>query len=520
MRVNTTLFSLLLLLPLALTIQASENQRPENQASVKQTKKIRSAVSSLADKTAHYAVKTYKKQMIDSLEKLVRYNTVAKEGIPSPENPEHIAFKEELSRQAKLLGFDFHDYGYVMIIGLGDSKERIGVITHGDVQPADPSKWKQSPFKLDLTSEPGKLIGRGTEDDKGPISSALYAMKSIKDQNIKLSKRIELYIYMAEESDWDPLKKFIKKHTLPQLNITLDAAYPVVTAEKGYGTISMIFPQKKLVTDKTYVQSFKGGFFNSQIPEDAQAIIINADKNLLSQLRSAAAAHQGMKYTYQLSGKQLTITARGKSTHSSKPENGVNAITHLADLLSTKRWPSNSAGALVNFLNDHLGTGLYGKKFGNIAYKDDFMGPMSVSPTLLKQTDKGIQLNINLRRPRGKLKSQLENEIKFALAAWESSNQIKLTGLSFYIGEPFVLSDAPHISTLLNVFSHYTNIYPAHPVSIGGGTNSRLFPNAVSFGPSMPDAEYTGHSEHEFISMKQFELNLKMYTAALVELAK
>ena len=57
-------------------------------------------------------------------------------------------------------------------------------------------------------------------------------------------------------------------------------------------------------------------------------------------------------------------------------------------------------------------------------------------------------------------------------------------------------------------------------MSIGGGTNSRLFPNAVSFGPGMPGAVYTGHSEHEFISEEQLLKNLEMYTAVLVELAK
>ena len=51
-------------------------------------------------------------------------------------------------------------------------------------------------------------------------------------------------------------------------------------------------------------------------------------------------------------------------------------------------------------------------------------------------------------------------------------------------------------------------------------TNSKLFPNALSFGPAMPGVEYTGHTENEFITYKQFMLNLKMYTAAFVELAK
>ena len=58
------------------------------------------------------------------------------------------------------------------------------------------------------------------------------------------------------------------------------------------------------------------------------------------------------------------------------------------------------------------------------------------------------------------------------------------------------------------------------PVSIGGGTNSRLFPQAVSFGPAMPGAVYSGHSEHEFITHEQLLLNLSMSTAVMVELAK
>ncbi len=72
----------------------------------------------------------------------------------------------------------------------------------------------------------------------------------------------------------------------------------------------------------------------------------------------------------------------------------------------------------------------------------------------------------------------------------------------------------------MNVFSYFTGIKDPKPVAIGGGTNSRLFPNAVSFGPAMPGKVYTGHSEHEFITLKQLLLNLQMYTAVLAELAK
>jgi len=481
---------------------------------------LKAKVSDIAAQTAKYAENTYQEQMLDSLAQLVKFNTVAIEGLPSTDNPVHQAFKKELSVQAKKLGLDYTDHGYIVIIGLGENKERLGMITHGDIQPATPTKWAKSPFMLDVVSEPGKLIGRGTEDDKGPIVNALYAMKSIKDLNIKLNKRIELYVYMAEESDWQPLRDYIKQYSLPQVNITLDSEYPVVTAEKGYGTISMTFPIKEVVSEKRYLSEFSGGFFGSQIPEDAQATIENASTSLLAKLKQIGKSHIGVHYDYRWQGKALIISARGRAAHSSKPENGVNAITHLAELLSIVRWPNNASGALVNFINDQLGTSLYGEKFGNIAYRDDFMGPMSVQPTVLNQLNNGIELNINLRRPRGKTTQQLEMEINAALKLWQQTNQVTLAAIKTEIKTPFVQTNAPQIDTLLDVFSFYSGITDVKPISIGGGTNSRLFPKAVSFGPSMPGKEYTGHSEHEFITMKQFMLNLKMYTAVLVELAK
>jgi dipeptidase D len=476
-------------------------------------------VSSTAKLTADYAVQTYQKSMVASLAELVKYNTLAIDGVSANDNPEHIAFKAELKKQAEDLGFDYTDDGYVVVIGLGESTERLGIITHGDVQPVNPKKWQKSPFELDTTSEPGKLIARGTEDDKGPISTALFAMKAIKDKNITLDKRIELYVYMAEESDWGPLEAYIKTHTLPQTNITIDAEYPVVTAEKGYGTIKIAFNKNKYTSLDPYLSEFSGGFFGSQIPEDAKAVIENADLSLLQQLMDKAREYQGVSFDLELKGNTLTITALGKSAHSSKPEEGLNAIPFLAGLLSQTRWPSNGAGTLVNFINDNIGLGLEGKKFGNIAYSDDFMGPMTVSPTVIKQFKNNIELNINIRRPRGKSAQQLTEEINHVIATWKLTNMADITELEHYIGDPFIQNDAPHIDTLLAVFSHFTGIKDAKPIAIGGGTNSRLFPNAVSFGPSMPNANYTGHSEHEFITMKQFVLNLKMYTAALVEMA-
>ncbi len=479
------------------------------------------AISPEATDAANYAAKTYAEAMIASLAKMVSYNTEANEDKPFEDNPVMNGFKSYLESMAKTLGLDFTDHGYVVLIGLGDSENKLGVITHGDVQPADASKWQQSPYELDMSSEPGKLIGRGSEDDKGPIAAALYAMKAIKDKRVVLDRRIELLVYMAEESDWAPLEAFLKTYQAADLNITLDSNYPAVTAEKGWSSIEVTVPKIRSATNnQPQLASFAGGSFSSQIPLEATAMIKNADAKLVEAIKARSATQEGMQYQFTDTDEGLSILATGKSAHSATPQNGINAVVFLADALSVRSWPRSTASLTVAYIADLIGTGIHAEKFGAIAYEDKFMGPMTLAPTVVKNTDAGTNVFINLRRPKGKAAATLEQQAQEALAYWQKQNQVKLGDINTSWGEPLVVGDAPHLPTLLNIYSHFTGVKNPQPVSIGGSTNAKLFPNALSFGPSMPGVEYTGHSEHEFITREQFVLNLKMYTAVFVELGK
>ncbi|NQZ13041.1 MAG: dipeptidase, partial [Algicola sp.] len=453
-------------------------------------------VSQLADDTAKYAVKTYQHQMVEALAQMVRFKTVAVKDLPMEQNPEFINYKKYVKSLSSSLGLNYQDHGYVMIITLGQSKERFGVMTHGDVQPADATKWRKSPFELDSESEPGLLIARGTEDDKGAIASALYAMKAIKDKDIKLKKTIELIIYLAEESDWKPFEKFLEIYDPPLMNVTIDAEYPVVTAENGWSMIQVDVPTVNKQYFGAYISEFGGGAFGSQIPEDAKAVIERADDALLGKIKGRALMHPQLKFGFDLKESVLTVTARGKSAHSSTPEDGINAIAFLADVLSVYTWPKTTASLSVAYINELVGTGLYAEKFGEIAYTDAFMGDMTLAPTTVKSTDKGTNIFVNLRRPVGKTGEVLKTQSQAALDQWQKQHEVELQNVQLYFGEPLVVVDAPHVKPLLAIFSHFTGIKNPKPISIGGSTNAKLLPSAVSFGPSMPGTEYTGHSEH------------------------
>lgn len=479
------------------------------------------ALPARAMQAADHAERQYDDAQVALLAELVRYETVNKEGVANAENPAFRAFARHVEQRARDLGLDFTDYGAVLVVELGDAEDRLGVVTHGDVQPADATKWRRSPFELDSESEPGRLIGRGTEDDKAPIATAMYAMKAIKDLGLPMKRRIELIIGLTEESDHAPFLKVLERYPPPQLNVGIDANYPVVVAEKGWGGVWVTLPATGGDEDRgPAVESFEGGAFLSQVPEDARIVIARADANLVKRVRERARNDaSGMSYRFEQDGERFVIQAKGRATHSSEPEHGINALAHAAALLDGESLVSTPAGLAVDFVNALVGTGLYGKRFGDVAYSHPFMGPLTMNLATLRATEDGIELGINVRAPAGKTTEQLDADLRAAIREWSSRRDLPMPAVRSQLNAAYLPDQPAQVEPLLAVFRHYTGIRDAEPISIGGGTFARLLPKAVNFGPSMPGAPYTGHSEHEFITREQMSLNLRMYTAMLAWLA-
>jgi dipeptidase D len=473
-----------------------------------------------AIEVASYAAETYADSVVQTLADLVAFRTVAREGLANAENPEFRSMTAYLEAKARELGLDFEDHGAVVVVALGKANDRIGIVAHGDVQPADPAKWARDPFTLDFESEPGRLVGRGAEDDKGPLACALYAMKSLADRELELERRIELIISYTEESDWDPFREFLAGYEAPQMNIAFDAQYPVVVAEKGWGRFSLSLPEEGGSSHGgPHLISLSGGSFLSQVPEDATAAIALPTTELEQALREAASSDDEVRYTFTATGDRLEITARGRSAHSSEPWNGRNGITHLAAILGRFHWPDTPAAIMLRLINDLVGQGDYAEKFGDLAYSDSFMGPLTLTLAKLESKEGNLVAGLSLRRPVGRSRAEVEESIREAVGSWKRATEVESLELEMEILDPYWAEGAPQVPVLLDVFRHYTGENDVQPVSMGGGTNARLLPNGVSFGPSMPGAVYTGHTEHEFIRREKLLLDLEMYTAALAELA-
>ena len=82
---------------------------------------------------------------------------------------------------------------------LDKSKKTILIYGHLDVQPALKSDgWDTDPWVL--TEKDGKLYGRGSTDDKGPVLGWLLALSNLKSLNIELPVNIKFCLEAMEES--------------------------------------------------------------------------------------------------------------------------------------------------------------------------------------------------------------------------------------------------------------------------------------------------------------------------------
>ncbi|XP_022162428.1 cytosolic non-specific dipeptidase-like [Myzus persicae] len=89
----------------------------------------------------------------------------------------------------------------VLIGTLGNNKSKTTICLYGhlDVQPADISDgWASEPFVL--TEKNGKLYGRGSSDDKGPVLGWLHAIEAFQNTGIDLPVNLKFVFEGMEES--------------------------------------------------------------------------------------------------------------------------------------------------------------------------------------------------------------------------------------------------------------------------------------------------------------------------------
>ncbi|MDH4070111.1 MAG: M20/M25/M40 family metallo-hydrolase, partial [Ignavibacteria bacterium] len=146
-----------------------------------------------------------------------------------------------------------------------------------------------------------------------------------------------------------------------------------------------------------------------------------------------------------------------------------------------------------------------------IAHHDDFMGDVTVAVNLFETTDSSVTLMFNFRRPKGISRETTETALQECFDRFAEEEGVTFTDRR-YIGEPHYMDpESLFVRDLLSIYNEVTG-EDREAESIGGGTYAHRLPNAVVFGPAMPDEEYLGHQPNERLSLATLEKNVEILT--------
>lgn len=469
-----------------------------------------------------------------TLIELVAIPTVNVEGVPSYKNPEFIKIGDKIRDLAKAFNLNYRNVdGRVYEISLeGKGDEVVGIHAHADVVPVSPENWvlkdgtRLDPFKVTLIGD--RMYGRGTEDDKNGIVVTLYAMKVIKEENLPLARNFKLLVDTTEETSGDAIPYYFEHNPTPNYNLALDGGYPVVIAEKGYGTVMANFARRKAEGQGAEITSLTGGLATNQIPSTSVATFVT-DKpaELAASLQKAGIEYarrngENFEVSAKVVGKDVVLTVTGVSAHSSKPDSGVNPVARMLDFINSLEGQvalkHNHITDAARYAADNWGLDYLGGKLG-IGFADDFMGPLTTSLTYVGMDDNNFKLAVNLRVPKGESPEALKAEITEKLTQWSKNNHIPLT-LETSIAEPMYRNpEGEWVKALLAVATE--NLGMEHKFGASSGATSvHELPNGVQFGLAMPGVKYTGHNDNEFKTVNQFMLDLQIVTEMMARVGQ
>ncbi len=468
----------------------------------------------------------YGKAALETLRELVEIPTFNVDGLPQYKNPEFLKIADRIQALAKSFNLNFRNVdNRVYEISLeGSGDEVVGVHAHADVVPVTPENWvlkdgtRLDPFKVTLIGD--RMYGRGTEDDKNAIVVAMYAMKVIKEEKLPLARTFKLLVDTTEETSGDAIPYYFERNPVPNYNLALDGGYPVVIAEKGSGTVMATFPVRKGEGTGAEIIAMTGGKATNQIPSVSVATLVSDNPaELAASLQQAGndyARRNGgnFKVSAQVDGKNVKLTVTGVSAHSSEPESGVNPVARMLELIHSVdgkiALKHNHITDAAQYAADNWGLDYLGGKLG-VGYADDFMGPLTTSPTFVGLDDKAFRLAVNLRAPKGKAPEALKAQIEQKLNAWNTQAKVNVN-FTYSLDKPMYRNpEGEWVKALLAVATE--NLGMPHKFGTSAGATSvHDLPNGVQFGLARPEEKYTGHTDGEFKTVEQFLLDLQIVT--------
>ena len=479
-----------------------------------------------------------KDNIINSICDLIRFPSVSIEDLENTDAPFGKACSEALEfalELGKSMGFRTKNIdNYCGYIEFGEGEELVGIIGQLDVVPAVVSDgWSTPPFEPSIRD--GKLFGRGSIDDKGPVIAALYAMKAVYE-NMKVNKRVRLILGLNEEKNWKCIEHYKKTEEFPSISLSPDANFPGIYAEKGIISVELKHPFFIKNAEILNIDCNQNAI--NVVPKFCAITLKIKNDELLYKILNLDGTDSSLDIEVQNLGNNIIkIYSHGIAAHAAHPELGKNAITNLVKFLlnnfETTNFSDISDAKKLSeyiYLRKLYELGLFtytspvlfsindfslDNSEKSISIIQDESGILTSNIAILDYVDNKLIIRINLRVPVNTSLEFIENkynDLKTIFDCIEINILNKQNSL-------YIRKDSYLVKTLVDIFNQKTGGF-SEPIAIGGGTYARAFKNSISYGITFPGDLDMCHQVNEFIEIEKLILGAKIYAEAIYQLAK
>lgn len=461
---------------------------------------------------------------------------------------------EAVLAMAGEMGMETRNFGgYAGDITVGQGKTMIGILCHVDVVDVSDG-WDTPPFEM--TEKDGKLYGRGTSDDKGPLVSCLYAMRYLRDQGrIPATHSIRMIVGADEEEEYRCMNYYVKHaDRLPDCAFIPDAYFPLVYAEKGLIDFDLEFPLKKDcpetacpgaaaspgteegrraeegVQTETYLRteaypraevlSLSGGSARNIVaPEAVCRIAVSPEEKekvcrLLCAVPELTVSEIHEPEDAALPPRAvLEIRTVGVACHAMSPEKGKNAVNSLLCGLAASGIQFSIQPFLEAF-DRMFGLTYDGSRMG-CQMEDETSGALTLNVGTVLLEEGRVSVKANVRYPVSADYEQIEARMIRPLkeAGFRYREILAMDPL-------YMQKDGAVAEALMAAYQEVTGDREHEPFAIGGATYARLLPNAVSFGPLFPWETELAHEDNECVSVESLGKMTEIYLNALDRLMR
>lgn len=448
-----------------------------------------------------------KELIIKTLQELLRIRSVLDEDTRTPDMPFGKGINDALDYMmnlAKTDGFDtLRDGGYAGEISYGNGEKIVGILCHLDVVP-EGKGWTYPPYEAKIVDN--KIYARGSTDDKGPTIASYFALKFIKNANIKLKNKIKIILGTDEETGWRGISHYLENNPMPDTGFAPDCSFPLVYGEKGRIAIDLKNNEvNECVLKNDALISLSGGERYNVVIDEASALArIDLTKEFMTYLDK-----------YNLTGDVLQednyyrYNLKGLAAHAMEPEKGINAGVHLCNFF--KDYTSNNLVkyvAMYHFLDHNL------EKL-NLSYDDYEMGKATCNIGIIDINQQSQRVCLDIRYP------ERFKEANFKTSYTKIIESLNIQISTYSHKKPHYVNPKDElVEKLYNAYVKHTNDTINKPFTVGGGTYASILNKAVAYGMGFPGEIELAHQKDEYLNIDSLLKGILIYIDAILALGE